>query len=386
MTLSTQQNMHKKGHKTNHPHRAPPPLPFPPSPIHPLATLDAKKGFTMNVTTVEVQVGEWTGTKQISASGNYFLKWVEWKNSDGRTLHDGAIPDDISSTINTAPSRSPRGCIDIFFIGLALFLFIATYLGYIFLVVSGVYSAAPHRKFIYSDWSKSSWALCTVITVLYGLCLWAYLQVVLTPPGLVPKRYTAETPMLNEEELEGLPQCIPCKTFKPVRAHHCSKCKACVLRYDHHCPWVGQCIGLKNHKLFLVLIHYMLVLGLVWVSTAIPGLSAIFSDNEEYEHLQAHAVRLSYVFTFLLVGLVTFGLLMLCMKQMYLVSQNTTDVEHVREDYEFCLGSTSANFSSLFGTGNILRHILPIRPNLSHDGTTYVRMRNYSQLHRYGTV
>ncbi|KIJ41139.1 hypothetical protein M422DRAFT_780541 [Sphaerobolus stellatus SS14] len=28
-------------------------------------------------------------------------------------------------------------------------------------------------------------------------------------------------------------------------------CGTCVLKYDHHCPWIGQCVGMWNHKFFI---------------------------------------------------------------------------------------------------------------------------------------
>ena len=36
----------------------------------------------------------------------------------------------------------------------------------------------------------------------------------------------------------------------PLRAKYCKRCKACVLRHDHHCPFFGGCIGLGNHRTF----------------------------------------------------------------------------------------------------------------------------------------
>lgn len=53
--------------------------------------------------------------------------------------------------------------------------------------------------------------------------------------------------------------CIKCDNWKPERTHHCRKCKQCVLRMDHHCPWTYNCVGHGNLPQFMRFLIWVLI-------------------------------------------------------------------------------------------------------------------------------
>lgn len=44
--------------------------------------------------------------------------------------------------------------------------------------------------------------------------------------------------------------CTVCLIEQPLRAKHCKECGKCVALHDHHCPWLGICVGERNRFYF----------------------------------------------------------------------------------------------------------------------------------------
>lgn len=127
--------------------------------------------------------------------------------------------------------------------------------------------------------------------------------------------------------------CSTCKTYKPPRAHHCTACRRCYLRYDHHCSLLNTCIGFHNYKFFYQFMAINLVSTLFFLVT-------IFIYVLAFEHTyRSHTIN--YIVSMSLLGVEFVFNLALLIFHTGLIGMNETTIEYytlsdyINGDYSF---------------------------------------------------
>ena len=107
-----------------------------------------------------------------------------------------------------------------------------------------------------------------------------YLMSFLTHPGAPSANFILEV----EDGLSRNAFCKKCNLPKPPRTHHCSVCRRCVLRMDHHCPYISNCVGHRNYR-FFVLFLFWTTIGTGYLSF-MSGLAICTKTNVVFTNLE----------------------------------------------------------------------------------------------------
>ncbi|XP_068619465.1 palmitoyltransferase ZDHHC15B-like isoform X2 [Battus philenor] len=185
--------------------------------------------------------------------------------------------------------------------------------------------------------------------------------------------FAKDLPIVTRTMSGSVRYCNRCVLVKPDRAHHCSICSRCVLKMDHHCPWVNNCVCFHNYKFFMLFLGYALFYCLFIMSTCLPYFIKFWKGDFG---TSASAGRYHIVFAFFVALMFATTLGSLFGYHCYLVAHNRTTLEAFRaptfrggaDKNGFSIGVFN-NFKEVFGNSPSV-WMLPVFTSYG-DGIVY---------------
>jgi len=238
--------------------------------------------------------------------------------------------------------------------------------------------------FVATPWSISFGLHSFCVAWLAGNILFNYYACVVVQPGFAP---TEEE--LESEEAAAMPLTEEARErrLKPDRSHYCHITKRQVLRMDHFCPWVGNCVGFYNYKFFYLFLFYLWV-GCMYgvLITSIPFVRCLNQRGREAMEKNPICMSRSQItFGFIITLSVGIAVGMLLAFHTYLILSAQTTIEFYYNKFsskarkykgevflnEFDLGRRK-NWHSVFGSGKYwFSWLLPSFSSPPGDGFEY---------------
>ena len=167
--------------------------------------------------------------------------------------------------------------------------------------------------------------------------------------------------------------CHMCMQNSPPRSYHCYQCDVCVLKRDHHCLFIGSCVGHANQRYYLMSIMYISIGALYANYLNIDFAMESFTENLSWKTLLASFTPLfgwlfgltqstSFFISFqsgtCVFGFVAFTILFIYHMRLTLRGQTTHEIRRIR-DRSYDLGILD-NIQEALGTRWYLVWIFPL--------------------------
>ena len=121
--------------------------------------------------------------------------------------------------------------------------------------------------------------------------------------------------------------CTACQLYRPLTVSHCKKCNHCVEGFDHHCMFLGQCIGRRNHGTFYQFIVLTFVSLVLYIAVCVSHLVIVGLTSNIPIARKLHRILLSSILLFYSIGACLFvGALVLLHSYLLITGQTTAQV------------------------------------------------------------
>mmetsp|Transcript_114060 Transcript_114060/g.223721 ORF Transcript_114060/g.223721 Transcript_114060/m.223721 type:complete len:353 (-) Transcript_114060:229-1287(-) len=177
-------------------------------------------------------------------------------------MPDGPAESPYGQPLRQPPEREPYKILPVLFI---LSTIVTLYLIYTFAHLVPMLQLTEASNMVDIDMRFRGLVEFCIFNFITLMLITSYVRCILVHPGEVPSEApwlyttsaaTAFSGFKDTKKNGERRHCKWCGKYKPDRCHHCRVCNMCILKMDHHCPWIYNCVGFANYKFFFLLLLY----------------------------------------------------------------------------------------------------------------------------------
>ena len=185
-----------------------------------------------------------------------------------------------------------------------------------------------------------------IIFILYSITIYLLILVSFFDPGIM-LRFPLKNNIIEDKKdrrvfqlgyINKYKYCPTCMIMRPLRSTHCGDCNNCVEKFDHHCPWIGACVGKRNYKYFFGFLFFLNILLALMIIFCLNNIFKKISVSSRNEDKNSIAKCLSDVIVYMYL-IIYQGISMIFVTGLFyyhykLIKRNITTKEEIKCFYE----------------------------------------------------